>query len=134
MEIKEIMAKLNHRYPFLLVDRILEVEPDHRIKGYKNITFNEPCFKGHFPGNPIFPGVLIIESMAQIGGLMFSEKEKGYLVGVDKTKFIQFVRPGDQLITEATMIKKFGNYVKVDLNGSVKNKLVAKAEVTYYFD
>ena len=78
MDIKEIMTKLNHRYPFLLVDRIVEREPDKWIKGYKNITFNEPYFNGHFPENPIFPGVLIIESMAQIGGLMFSEKEKGF--------------------------------------------------------
>lgn len=134
MDIKEIMTKLNHRYPFLLVDRIVEREPDKWIKGYKNITFNEPYFNGHFPENPIFPGVLIIESMAQIGGLMFSEKEKGFLVGVDKTKFIQFVRPGDQLVTEATKIKEFGQYAKVDVKGSVDGKVVAKAEVTYYFE
>lgn len=134
MEIKEIMDKLNHRYPFLLVDRVIERKLNEKVIGYKNITFNEPHFNGHFPGNPIFPGVLIIESMAQIGGLMFSEKEKGYLVAVDSAKFIKFVVPGDKLITEANLIKIIGNYAKISVEGTVNGKIVAKAEVTYYFD
>lgn len=127
------MEKLNHRYPFLLVDRIIEREPDKSIVGYKNITFNEPFFNGHFPENPIFPGVLIIESMAQVGGLMFTQKEKGFLVGVEKAKFIKFVIPGDQLKTEATLIRMVGDYAKVAVKGSVDDTIVAKAEVTYYF-
>lgn len=134
MEIKEIMTKLNHRYPFLLVDRIVELEVDQRIKGYKNITFNEPYFSGHFPENPIFPGVFIIESMAQVGGLMFSKRKKGFLVAVDNAKFTEFVTPGDRLMTEATLMKEFGKYAKVAVTGKVEEKIVAKAEVTYYFD
>lgn len=134
MDIKEIMKRLNHRYPFLLVDRVLEIVDNKSIIGYKNITFNEPYFTGHFPENPIFPGVLIIESMAQLGGLMFTGKGMGYLVGVDKAKFIKFVVPGDQLRTEANLIQLIGNYAKVELEGSVDGTIVAKAQVTYYFE
>lgn len=134
MDIKEIMERLNHRYPFLLVDRVLEIVDNKSIIGYKNISFNEPYFTGHFPENPIFPGVLIIESMAQLGGLMFTGKGMGYLVGVDKAKFIKFVVPGDQLKTDANLIQLIGNYAKVELEGSVDGTVVAKAQVTYYFE
>ncbi len=133
MDISEIKTRLRQRYPFLLVDRILEVEPLKRVVGYKNISINEPYFAGHFPEEPIFPGVLIIESMAQVGAMMFGEKTEGYLAAVNKAKFIKFVKPGDRLQTEAEFIQQTKNYAKVNLTGTVDDIIVARAEVTYYF-
>ncbi|WP_346014959.1 3-hydroxyacyl-ACP dehydratase FabZ [Metabacillus halosaccharovorans] len=133
MDISEIKTRLRQRYPFLLVDRILEVEPLKRVVGYKNVSINEPYFVGHFPEEPIFPGVLIIESMAQVGAMMFGEKTEGYLAAVNKAKFIKFVKPGDRLQTEAEFIQQTKNYAKVNLTGTVDGIIVARAEVTYYF-
>ncbi len=133
MDISEIKTRLRQRYPFLLVDRILEVEPLKRVVGYKNVSINEPYFVGHFPEEPIFPGVLIIESMAQVGAMMFGEKTEGYLAAVNKAKFIKFVKPGDRLQTEAEFIQQTKNYAKVNLTGTVDDIIVARAEVTYYF-
>src|SRR5213080_2097545 len=109
MDIAAIRAILPHRYPFLLVDRITELEAGRRIAGIKNVTANEPFFQGHFPDRPIMPGVLIIEAMAQVGGLLafYSADVKPkqnavyYLVGVDKARFRKPVEPGDQLILTA---------------------------------
>ena len=105
LDIAEIMATIPHRYPFLLVDRILELEPGKRAVGLKNVTMNEQFFTGHFPGNPIMPGVLIVEHAAQVGGvlLLATTKNAGKLAlfaGIDEMKFRRQVRPGDQLITE----------------------------------
>jgi len=107
IEIKEIMAILPHAYPFLLVDRIVEIEPGKRVVGIKNVTYNEPFFPGHFPGRPIMPGVLIIEAMAQTAGvLVFNSLPEGdrnkqvFFLGVDNVRFRKPVIPGDQLRME----------------------------------
>lgn len=113
IDIQEIIKLLPHRYPFLLVDRILEVEPQKRIVGIKNVTINEPFFQGHFPGRPIMPGVLIVEAMAQTGGVLafFSlpEEERNrdvFFLAIDKVKFRRPVLPGDQIRMEVQLIKQ----------------------------
>ena len=119
MDIQEISAILPHRYPFLLVDRILEIDPGKRIVGLKNVSVNEPFFQGHFPNHPIMPGVLIIESMAQVGGVLAyksSKENEGKLVfflGIDKAKFRRPVYPGDQLRIEVTVIRERPPYWKL---------------------
>jgi 3-hydroxyacyl-[acyl-carrier-protein] dehydratase len=107
IEIKEIMAILPHAYPFLLVDRILEIEPGKRVVGIKNVTYNEPFFPGHFPGRPIMPGVLIIEAMAQTAGILVfnslpqeDRKKNVFFLGIDNVRFRKPVIPGDQLRME----------------------------------
>ena len=110
IDIRQIMEILPHRYPFLLIDRILELEPGVRARGYKNITFNEPQFTGHFPGNPLFPGVYMIEAMAQLGGAVVLEpgefsRKIPYLAGIDKAKFRRPVVPGDRLDMEVTLVR-----------------------------
>jgi 3-hydroxyacyl-[acyl-carrier-protein] dehydratase len=113
MDIQKIITLIPHRYPFLLVDRIIEVEAQKRIVGIKNVTFNEPFFQGHFPGRPIMPGVLILEAMAQTGGVLafFSlpEEEKDrdvYFMGIDRVRFRRPVVPGDQIRMELEVIKQ----------------------------
>jgi len=113
VDIQEIIKLIPHRYPFLLVDRILEVEPQKRIVGLKNVTFNEPFFQGHFPGRPIMPGVLIVEAMAQTGGVLaflsLPEEERGrviFFAGIDKVRFRRPVVPGDQVRMEVVVIKQ----------------------------
>ncbi len=113
IEIQEIINLLPHRYPFLLVDRILEVEAQKRIVGIKNVTFNEPFFQGHFPGRPIMPGVLIVEAMAQTGGVLaflsLPEEERGrevFFGGIDKVRFRRPVVPGDQMRMEVEVIRQ----------------------------
>lgn len=110
LNINEIMSILPHRYPFLLVDRILELEPGKRAVGIKNVTINEPFFQGHFPGTPVLPGVLILEALAQVGAcaLLCQEEHKNclaYLAGVDKFRFRKVIVPGDQLILEVELLK-----------------------------
>jgi len=135
-DIREIMELLPHRYPFLLVDRIAELVPGEKIVGIKNVSINEPFFQGHFPGAPIMPGVLIVEAMAQTGGLLAiastPEDQRGrliYFMGIDKVRFRKPVIPGDQLVIEMTLIKhraratKMGGFVTVD------GKKVAEAEL-----
>jgi 3-hydroxyacyl-[acyl-carrier-protein] dehydratase len=107
IDIKEIMAMLPHAYPFLLVDRILEVEPGKRVVGIKNVTYNEPFFPGHFPGRPIMPGVLIVEAMAQTAGVLIfyslpeeDRKKTVFFLGIDNVRFRKPVIPGDQLRME----------------------------------
>src|SRR5690554_645731 len=110
LDINEIMERIPHRYPFLLVDRVTELIPGKSAKGYKNVTINEPFFQGHFPGRPIMPGVLILEALAQLGAviLLGSEENKGRLAlftGIDKVRFRRQVVPGDQLQLEAELIR-----------------------------
>jgi 3-hydroxyacyl-[acyl-carrier-protein] dehydratase len=135
-DIRDIMDYLPHRYPFLLVDRVLEMDPGKRIVALKNVTLNEPFFQGHFPGMPVMPGVLIVEAMAQAGGvLVFASAEKKgqndliYFMSIDKVRFRQPVVPGDQLIFELEILKQRAKAVKLAGKASVAGKLVAEAEL-----
>jgi beta-hydroxyacyl-ACP dehydratase FabZ len=135
LDIQAILKLLPHRYPLLLVDRILEMEEGKRIVGLKNVTANEPHFQGHFPGAPVMPGVLIIEAMAQCGAVLFSvnlperDKKLFYFGAVDKARFRKPVVPGDQLILELEVLQKRSNTVKLKGTAKVDGKLVAEAEL-----
>ena len=136
-DIQEIMAFLPHRYPFILVDRIIEIVPDERIVGLKNVSMNEPFFQGHFPGTPVMPGVLIIEAMAQTGGVLVyaslsEEERKGliYFMGIDKARFRKPVVPGDQIVLDIAWTRRRGKVSKMYGKAMVDGKLVAEAEVT----
>jgi 3-hydroxyacyl-[acyl-carrier-protein] dehydratase len=136
IEIKEIMTILPHAYPFLLVDRIIEIEPGKRIVGIKNVTYNEPFFPGHFPGRPIMPGVLIVEAMAQTSGLLvfssMSEEERKtlvYFLGMDNVKFRKPVIPGDQLRLESEITKHRQSIWGFKGKALVDGKLVAEADL-----
>lgn len=136
VEQAEIQSMLPHRYPFLLVDRIKEFEPHKRIVGIKNVTVNEPFFQGHFPGRPVMPGVLIIEAMAQAGGVLVFKsggpigKTVMYLTGIDEAKFRKPVVPGDQLRFEIEVIKKRPPFWKMQGKAFVDNESVCEAVVT----
>lgn len=133
--IVEILKILPHRYPFLLVDRILEVEKGKRVVGIKNVTFNEEFFQGHFPGHPVMPGVLIVEAMAQVAAIGLhgvvpdQEKKILYLSGVDRCKFRRPVVPGDQLRIEAEIISLRTRVVKCRARAMVGGQLCAEAEL-----
>ena len=135
-DIKKIMDILPHRYPFLLIDRIIEIIPGEKIVALKNVTINEPFFQGHFPGVPIMPGVLIIEAMGQAGGILaFSsapQENKNailYFMGMDKVRFRKPVVPGDQLLIEAKILKQRSKAIKMSGIATVEEKLVAEAEL-----
>ena len=136
MDINGILKILPHRFPFLLLDRILVCENKKRAVGIKNVTVNEPYFQGHFPDNPIMPGVLILESVAQLGGIMIL-KDYGdknivpYLAGVDKVKFRKPVVPGDQLYMETNVIAVRGNMGKVKGVAKVDNEIVFEGEILF---
>jgi beta-hydroxyacyl-ACP dehydratase FabZ len=136
MDINQIQAVLQHRYPFLLVDRVLELEPGKRAVGLKNVTINEAFFSGHFPGNPIMPGVLIVEAMAQVGGVLLlattgNEGKLAFFAGIDKVRFRRPVMPGDQLITEVTLLKAKGDIGRVAVVGRVDGQVVAEGEYLF---
>ena len=133
-EIEEIMKVLPHRYPFLLVDRILEIEENKRIVGIKNVTINEPFFAGHFPGHPVMPGVLIVEAMAQVGGMLLMGSVKGenkvvYFMSLDNVKFRRPVKPGDQIRFELEVIQIRGMVCKMRGVGKVEGEVVVEAEM-----
>ena len=134
LDINGILKALPHRYPFLLVDRILEYEKEKRIIGIKNVTYNEPFFTGHFPGRPIMPGVLIIEAMAQLGGVLLLQdndlKDHGlvYLVGIDNAKFRKAVVPGDQLRIIVDVLRYKRTICKMRGEAFVNETLAAEAE------
>jgi 3-hydroxyacyl-[acyl-carrier-protein] dehydratase len=134
MNILEIMKHLPHRYPFLLVDRIVEMEAGARAVGIKNVTFNEPFFQGHFPGQPIMPGVLVIEALAQVAGITaFSAGMEGksvYFMSIEKAKFRRPIVPGDQLKLEVKVLQQRGNVWKFSGAATVDGKLVSEAEFT----
>src|SRR4030066_2336157 len=134
MNVNEIMQHLPHRYPFLLVDRITDLQPGKSITGIKNVTFNEPFFQGHFPGQPIMPGVLIIEAMAQVAGIAaFSSGMEGkavYFMSIEKAKFRRPVVPGDHLRLEFRILQQRGNVWKFSGAATVEGKLAAEAEFT----
>jgi UDP-3-O-[3-hydroxymyristoyl] N-acetylglucosamine deacetylase / 3-hydroxyacyl-[acyl-carrier-protein] dehydratase len=133
--IEEIMRVIPHRYPFLLVDRILELEPGKRVVGLKNVTINEPFFQGHFPGHPIMPGVLIIEAMAQVGGMLLlgampeRENKVVYFTTLNNVKWRRPVKPGDQLRFELELLQVRGSVAKMSGVARVDGEVVAEAEM-----
>lgn len=133
--IKDILSVLPHRYPFLMVDRILELEKGVRVVGLKNVTMNEPFFQGHYPGHPVMPGVLIVEAMAQVGGFLILEEEnKGRIplfTAIDDFKFRRPVVPGDQLRIEAEMLKQRRSIAKVRSRVLVDGEIVAEGELMF---
>ena len=135
MNIKDIQNLLPHRYPFLMVDRIVEIDPGKRIVGIKNVTINEEFFQGHFPGNPIMPGVLIVEALAQVAGILAfqsgaSEGKSVYFLSIEKAKFRRPVVPGDQLRLEVSVLQFRGNVWKFAGNAFIEDKIAAEAEFT----
>ncbi len=137
LDIKEIFKRIPHRYPFLLVDRIVEIEADQRIVGIKNVTVNESFFQGHFPHRPVMPGVLICEAMAQVGAIFAYSVGGGLdngkvfmLTGLDRVKFKRPVEPGDQLRLELTSLKRRGSFWKMWGVATVDGKIVAQAEIS----
>jgi 3-hydroxyacyl-[acyl-carrier-protein] dehydratase len=137
MDINEISEYLPHRYPFLLVDRVLEVDPGSFIRGFKNVTTNEPFFSGHFPGNPVMPGVLMIEAMAQLAGILaFKTKDRKpsdgsvyYLGGIDSARFKRPVVPGDRLEMEARIIADRSGVMKFACSAQVDGKIACVAKI-----
>jgi 3-hydroxyacyl-[acyl-carrier-protein] dehydratase len=138
VDVSCILHLLPHRYPFLLVDRVIELDPHRRIRALKNVTFNEPFFQGHFPGRPVMPGVLVIEAMAQAGGLLtqlsadrdsHKEGQLFYLVKVDNARFNRMVVPGDQLDIEVKVKRLIRNMALYECVARVDGKDVASAEI-----
>ncbi len=135
-EISDILKILPHRFPFLLVDRILETDGLTRMVGMKNVTINEPFFQGHFPGHPVMPGVLMVEAMAQVGVILLFSSDKDrdsklvYFSGIDNCRFRHPVVPGDQLRLEVTVLKQRGRYFKMKGEALVDGMLVAVAELS----
>lgn len=135
LDTEAILKRLPHRFPFLMVDRVLSVTPGKSIVALKNVTANETHFVGHFPGHPVMPGVLVLESLAQAGGVLawesVSEEERIwilYLVGIDNARFKQVVRPGDQLVLKVELKMRKRNLWRFEAHAEVDGKLVAEAE------
>ncbi len=140
LDIQAITTFLPHRYPFILIDRVIKLESGKKIVALKNVTINEPFFQGHFPTKPIMPGVLIIEAMAQAGGVLVIESmpeemrgQSVYFLGMDKVRFRKPVVPGDQLIFEVEILKIRSKAVKLSGKASVDKSLVAEAEILASF-
>ncbi|HXK27673.1 MAG TPA: 3-hydroxyacyl-ACP dehydratase FabZ [Candidatus Binatia bacterium] len=137
LNVREILKHLPHRYPFVLVDRIIEIDGEHKIVGVKNVSINENYFQGHFPDHPVMPGVLICEALAQVGAI-FAHNARGgrdgdkifVLTGLDKVKFKRPVEPGDQLRLELTCLKRRGSFWRMLGVATVEGKLVAQAEIS----
>ncbi|OLN24147.1 3-hydroxyacyl-[acyl-carrier-protein] dehydratase FabZ [Domibacillus antri] len=136
MDIREIKETIPHRYPFLLVDRIVEVEDGKRAVGIKNVTANEEFFNGHFPDYPVMPGVLIVEALAQVGAVAMLKKEENkgrlaFFAGIDNCRFKRQVVPGDQLRLEVEMTRLRGSIGKAKAMASVEGELVCEAELMF---
>jgi 3-hydroxyacyl-[acyl-carrier-protein] dehydratase len=137
MEIREILSYLPHRYPFLLLDRVVSCEPGRNIIALKNVAINEPFFQGHFPGNPIMPGVMILEALAQAAAILsfktLNYENKGnllyYFVGIDNARFKRPVTPGDQLILDVTMLRVVRGIGKFDAKARVGDTIASEAEL-----
>jgi len=140
IDIRNIIELLPHRYPFIMIDRILDLVPGEKIVALKNVTINEPFFQGHFPGNPVMPGVLIIEAMGQAGAVLAAEslhqEARGsliYFMGMDKVKFRKPVVPGDQIFLEMKFLKKRVKVFKMSGVAYVDKEIVAEAELMATF-
>jgi len=135
LSIDQIRNLLPHRYPFLLVDRVLEREEGHRVVALKNVTINEPFFQGHYPQTPVMPGALIVEAMAQAGGLAVGGAGHGdllpLLAAIEKVRFREVVKPGDQLIITATVKAVRAGIVKISAEAKVEAKVVTQGELTF---
>lgn len=136
LDIREIMEILPHRFPFLLVDRVLEVVPGERAVAIKNVSANEPQFTGHFPERPLMPGVLIVEALAQVGGIIMLQLEEFHgkvalFAGIDGVRFRRTVSPGDQLVMTAELIKIKGNIGRVRVAARVDKLLVTEGELMF---
>ncbi len=136
LDIRKIMEILPHRYPLLLVDRITELEPMVRARGYKNVTNNEPVFTGHFPGNPVLPGVYMIEALAQLAGCVVMEPGESsrrvpYLAAIERAKFRRPVVPGDCFMMEATLIKHKRHIGWIQAEGRVDGEFVVSADLIF---
>jgi beta-hydroxyacyl-ACP dehydratase FabZ len=135
MDIREIIRNLPHRYPFLLLDRILEIDPGKRVVALKNVTYNEPFFRGHFPGQPIMPGVLIVEAMAQAGAVLLlhdmadRDDKLVYFTGIDKARFRRTVVPGDQLRLTVEVLKLRSRTCKLHGIAEVDGHKAAEADI-----
>ncbi|MGI6639845.1 MAG: 3-hydroxyacyl-ACP dehydratase FabZ [Desulfobulbus sp.] len=135
LDAKAIMEILPHRYPFLMVDRVIAMDEGKSITAIKNVTMNEMCFIGHFPGEPVMPGVLILEGMAQTGGILACLSEPSlmgklvYFAGVDKARFRRIVYPGDQMVYKLEMVKQKGRLIKMAGRTYVDEQLVTEAEL-----
>lgn len=141
MDIIEILQCIPHRYPFLMIDRVLDFEPGQYLIGVKNITVNEPCFTGHFPNNPVFPGVLIVEALAQASGLLAIKTYKKiypeddykkytyFFAGIDKVKFKQIVKPGDQLKLAVKLLRYRRDFSTFETKAYIEDKMACTAEL-----
>ena len=134
MEAKEVMRWLAHRSPFLLIDRVLELQPGKHIVAVKNVTYNEPFFPGHFPENPVMPGVLLVEAMAQAAAILVCKSEGlkpqdfiTYFAGIDRARFKRPVVPGDQLTLDVTLQRALRGIYKFDAKATVENEMAAEA-------
>lgn len=135
-DIRKVLEMLPHRYPFMLVDRVTELVPGERIAGYKNITYNEPFFQGHFPGAPIMPGVLLLEAMAQLSGILLLQKPEdrgslAYFMAIDRARFRKPVQPGDRLDLVGNVLKMKPRLLKVHGQAFVDGDLVAEGELLF---
>jgi 3-hydroxyacyl-[acyl-carrier-protein] dehydratase len=136
LDVEQIRNVLPHRYPFLLVDRILELVPEKSARGYKNVTINEEFFEGHFPGHAVMPGVLVCEAMAQVGGVLLlsmtgNEGKLAYFGGMDRVRFRKPVVPGDTLMTDVELIATKGNIGKVRAVARVNDEVAAEGEFMF---
>lgn len=136
MDIQEIKETIPHRYPFLLVDKVIDIEVGKRVTGLKNVTVNEPFFQGHFPNYPVMPGVLILEALAQVGaiavlGIEENKGKIGFLAGIDKCRFKRQVKPGDQLKLEVEIIRIKGPIGKGKAIATVDGEVACEAEIMF---
>lgn len=143
LDIQNISHLLPQRYPFLMIDRVIKIEPGKRLEAIKNVTINEHFFMGHFPGNPVMPGVLILEALAQAASILgfqslgknhLEGKEIFYLAGIDNARFKQIVRPGDQLILQIELNRHKGAYWRYKATALVEDKIACTAEIIGYFE
>jgi len=136
INIIKIMDLIPHRYPFLLVDKIIDIEINHTIAGIKNVSFNEPQFTGHFPDNPVMPGVLIIEALAQVSAVLVAHSTSAaksekliYFMSIDNAKFRKIVRPGDSLVLKSSVVQHRGTVWKFSARAEVDSSVVAEADL-----